>query len=696
MEKPSSPSSLPQNLFQQIVETANTGVWLIDLQGITLYVNQCLAQMMGYSVQELVGRSFYDFMSAPSRKLAGENLKRREDGVSENHDFCFLRKDGSELWTLVSTNPFYGEGGSIQGALAHVIDISERKKLEVDQSDDLLQSRSFLNSLIENLPISVFVKDAVHLRFVELNRACEEMTGYSRKELLGKNDYDLFPREQAEFFRKKDREVLNGRAVVEIADEKIQSTDRGNRILRTKKIPLFSKNGAPEYLIGISEDITDFRRAEEDRLRLLSEEVSVRERNRSRERDAFLLEAGKALTSSLNYHESLNRLSRLIVPEFCDWSTISILKNDDSIERVVTYHPDPKKKPLLEQLLKMLPVSGRDGFSHLFANRTSHVSSPLNLDALKKVCSGPEHVRLLLEIGIKHFMIVPILAHGKILGAISFFSNRAALAYDSGTQSLGEELGRRVGASVENALLYEAARKAIVVRDEFLSIASHELKTPITSLRLQLQLAQKQLRPDLNQIPSPERLSKTFKVSIDQVDRLTHLIEDLLDVTRIQAGRVSFNLARVNLTLLAKEVLERYAEPLQSVQCTVDLQIAENVWVLADAERVEQVLVNLLGNAIKYAPGTQVTISVKVPAQSMLAELSVADQGPGVPLDLQEDIFERFGRASPSRNISGLGLGLYISKEIIVALGGQMKVESEPGKGSRFVATLPLASFEQS
>lgn len=122
---------------------------------------------------------------------------------------------------------------------------------------DLRQSRAFLRSIIENIPDMIFVKDAAELRFVRLNPAGERLLGYSREEMLGKNDYDLFPEDEADFFVAKDREVLEGKALVDIPAEPILTREQGERILHTKKIPILDDNGEPEYLLGISEDITD-------------------------------------------------------------------------------------------------------------------------------------------------------------------------------------------------------------------------------------------------------------------------------------------------------------------------------------------------------------------------------------------------------------------------------------------------------
>ena len=187
---------------------------------------------------------------------------------------------------------------------------------------------------------------------------------------------------------------------------------------------------------------------------------------------------------------------------------------------------------------------------------------------------------------------------------------------------------------------------------------------------------------------SAEKMAKILEISTLQVDRLTRLIEDLLDVSRIQSGKLSFQLEYVDLTELLQDVLERYRDPLADSNCELRVALEPGVRALVDRGRVEQVIVNLLSNAIKYAPGTPLEIELK--KEDGVARISVRDNGPGIGTDEKSRIFERFGRAAGSRNIGGLGLGLFISRQIIEAHGGTIEVNSQPGQGSEFVIVLPL------
>lgn len=249
--------------------------------------------------------------------------------------------------------------------------------------------------------------------------------------------------------------------------------------------------------------------------------------------------------------------------------------------------------------------------------------------------------------------------------------------------------------AVERGRLFQQFQEAIQMRDEFVSIASHELKTPITSLKMQLQLAKKcfsdpqfALRSTPGFSIAPEKAVRALDISSTQVDRLTRLIEDLLDVSRIQAGQLNFHLEEVDLSMLTHEVIDRYADELAAVGCPLELKIQKGIFSVIDRNRLEQVLINLISNAIKYASGKP--IQIQVYREGCFACLVFQDQGPGIPRERQARIFERFERAVSNRYVGGLGLGLFIARQIVQAHKGTIQVESELGKGARFKVTLPL------
>jgi PAS domain S-box-containing protein len=237
-----------------------------------------------------------------------------------------------------------------------------------------------------------------------------------------------------------------------------------------------------------------------------------------------------------------------------------------------------------------------------------------------------------------------------------------------------------VSSAANDVTLFQKMRDAVRARDHFLSMASHELNTPITTLKLQLEgLA----RRGSDRADSHERLSRAQK----QVDRLETLVQELLDVSRITEGRLRLSLDEVDLSALVREVADRHAVDLERAQCTLTLELAPDVTGLWDRDRIDQVFTNLLTNATKYGAGKP--ISVEVSKHGDRARIIVSDRGIGIAPEDQPRIFERFERAVLDGRQAGLGLGLWIVHEIVAAHGGAVRVESAAGKGATFVVELP-------
>lgn len=230
--------------------------------------------------------------------------------------------------------------------------------------------------------------------------------------------------------------------------------------------------------------------------------------------------------------------------------------------------------------------------------------------------------------------------------------------------------------------------QALKWRDDFLSIASHELKTPITSLQLQTQMVTRSLQKSETKTLQPEKLEKFFYTCNKQLNKLTRLIDDLLDTTRIRAGKLTVEPIEVNFSDLVLDILERYSDQLSEAGCDMKVDIKPSVIVYCDPFRAEQVIVNLLSNVIKYA--NKGTIKMTLARENGSASLKLQDNGPGIAPEKLETIFERFKRGNRHEGISGLGLGLYIAKQIMDAHHGSIKVESSLGVGSTFTLNFPM------
>lgn len=232
------------------------------------------------------------------------------------------------------------------------------------------------------------------------------------------------------------------------------------------------------------------------------------------------------------------------------------------------------------------------------------------------------------------------------------------------------------------------AEKAILVRDDFLSIASHELKTPITTLILQAAVLKRALEKEAN--PTAEftaKILRELRVSERQFQKLSELTENLLDISRISSGRLAMNFSTMNLSDLVSAVIQKLKIQIEQAKCELEVQIQPDVFGTWDSFRLEQVVVNLLTNALKYGRGKPISISVS--GDTKVATFIIRDHGVGIAKEDQEKIFKRFERLSRTKNFGGLGLGLYIVRQIVDAHGGSIHVESNSDEGAVFKVVLP-------
>ena len=235
-------------------------------------------------------------------------------------------------------------------------------------------------------------------------------------------------------------------------------------------------------------------------------------------------------------------------------------------------------------------------------------------------------------------------------------------------------------------VLFKNLNDAVKSRDEFISLASHELKTPLTPLKLQLQMFQREIQKNGSHEISQEKLSKLIQGTDFQLDRLNQLIDGMLDVSRLSSGHFELFRKKVDLSQLIEEIVLKHRPQIDAVKSRLELKLI-SLKAEIDAMRIEQVISNILLNALKYAPGCTMEIGLEKTSDEKI-KIWISDTGPGITKEYKERIFDRFERAAPSLSTGGLGLGLYISRQIIESHGGSLAVESEVNKGSKFIIML--------
>jgi predicted ATPase/signal transduction histidine kinase len=418
---------------------------------------------------------------------------------------------------------------------------------------------------------------------------------------------------------------------------------------------------------------------------LLFEQLSqeIDERKRAEAAVRFLADAGATLAESLEYQSTLKKLTQLAVPILADWCSVHVVEGD-VVHWVACAHVDPVKQAILEQNTQHHRGQGFPRHvAAAFEAQAPILHTQVDRAVLDRYVSSPEEREIVAAIGAESSMVLPLRAHGRFLGAMTLASSTPG-RFGPPDVAAGEELARRAALAIDNARLYGEATEAIRVRDEFLSIASHELNTPITSLKLVSQAFEA-----AEAVPPLGEFRKVMNIIARQSQRLATLVRDLLDVAQIPSGDFLLRREPVDLAVLVRSTVELFRADLDRAKCGLVLAAEEGLVGEWDRSRLQQVVANLLSNAIKFAAGKQIEVTVANPAPG-IARLIVEDRGIGIPPERLPHIFGRFERAVSASHYGGLGLGLYLVRAIVHALGGTVTATSTLGSGAKFTVDLPL------
>jgi PAS domain S-box-containing protein len=416
--------------------------------------------------------------------------------------------------------------------------------------------------------------------------------------------------------------------------------------------------------------------------------TDVDDQRRNTERATFLADATALLTSSLDPEETLRQLARLAVPRMADWCSITMAEGT-GVRRLVVAHSDPEKVRWAEELSGDYPTDpdAPHGVNHVIRTGQAEIYPDIPEDLVAASAKDERHLALIRQVGMRSAMTLPLTARGATLGAITFVTAESGRRYDDADVRLARQLAERAALAVDNARLYADAQEAVRVRDEFLSIASHELRTPLTPLQLHVQDMLRRATGEGPELPNDKLAAKLDTVA-RQVDRLQALVENLLDIARITQHRLVVSYEELDLAEVVREAVTRFGRAAEHAGVALVVDAPEPVLGSWDRLRVDQIVANLISNAIKFGAGKPVELRVR--SQDGIATLTVRDQGIGIDPADQARIFERFERAVPSKHFGGFGLGLWIVRQIVDALGGTIEVDSQVGAGSRFTVALPL------
>jgi signal transduction histidine kinase len=403
------------------------------------------------------------------------------------------------------------------------------------------------------------------------------------------------------------------------------------------------------------------------------------------ERFAILLRLTQSMAeSNATFEEAAKRLTDSLATLVGDASVIRMLTPDgERMRTIACSHVEPVAREMLQKLFFSLGETPANvGFIQDVISRGQTLSwSQLPEEIIQRFWFPP-FSEYLERYGVKSIFVVPLRLDGAVQGLLTVARGRGGAPYRPEDQVLMEEAARRASVFLETAARREETANALHLRDEFLSVAAHEFKTPVTSLSLLFQIVAAKL-PET--APDAADLQKLLELGKGQIKRMVKLLGDMLDVSKIQSGKLAMHLETADLAAIVRENVDLLSSVEPYPEFILDLKPTVGTW---DAMRLSQVAANLLGNAVKFGNGKPVRVRVRKEGDEAI--LSVADEGIGIPPEKLGPIFDRFERAVIESQYQGMGLGLFIVKQIVDAHGGTIHVESEPGRGSVFTVRLPL------
>ncbi|WP_257449178.1 CHASE3 domain-containing protein [Archangium lipolyticum] len=594
------------------------------------------------------------------------------------------RNDGqfTEGYFNITYQPMWDGQGQVEAVLLFAVEVTEQvharqaaeTALAERQRAEQLQgeSEARFRLLAETLPQLIWTSrtDGYTEYF---NPRWYEYTGQTPEQALGQGwSQALHPEDVRHALESWKRAVATGEPYG--IEYRLRRADGAYRWFIARGLPLRDAAGHITHWFGTCTDIDEQTRGAESLL--------------------FLSEASVALAASLDHAATLQQVARLTVPVLADWCIVDLKREDGGIERVEVTHADPTQAPLADQLRRYPPTGNEHPSARaMHSGRTVHLPE-MTRESVARSASNAEHLRITQEhMKPRSLVAAPLLARGRTLGVLTFVTTETSgRRYEEEDVLLLEEVARRAAMALDNARLFSLAQEerkhaeeANRLKDDFLATVSHELRTPLTAMLGWVKLLRSGRLP-------PDKHAKALETVDRNAQAQAQLIEDLLDVSRIITGKLRLETQPVHLAEVVQAAMEsvRPAADAKEIRFQPELSEPEDL-VMGDPGRLQQVVWNLLSNAVKFSPtGSRVRVLLRRVDSSV--EVTVADEGPGVPADFLPHIFERFRQleGGTTRRHGGLGLGLAIVRHLVELHGGTVHAESEgPGRGATFTVRLP-------
>jgi PAS domain S-box-containing protein len=635
-------------------------IFMLDTTGHVVSWNAGAEHIKGYARREIIGQHFSIFHGEEDRARRHPEWELEvaaRDGRYEEEGWRF-RRDGTRLWAQVTITAVRDEAGQLLGFGKVTRDLTQRRRAE----EELRALGERYRTLYEENPSMYLTTDGTGA-IISINDFGARQLGYTPDELLG--------RAVLEVVHPDDRALAQTHLLEAVATP---------GTVRNAEFRKLRRDGSVIWVRESARAMVD-----EGEISILTVCEDITERVRTEEELRFLAEASRVLAGSLEWEQTLETVAALAVPRLADWCVIDLL-DDSGLRRVVVVHADPDRAGLARDYQRNYPPDpdATGGVARVVRTGESERAEVTD-ELLQQVAVDAAHLEVLRGIGLSSLMIVPLLAAERPIGAMTLASAESGRSYDDEDLRVAELLASRAALAVDKARLYRDAQLATNARDEVLSIVSHDLRNPLNTIMMSAGLLQEQ-------VPADRSIDvRQLDIIMRQAKNMNRMIQDLLDVARIEAGRLPVEEQREDAASLLREACQA-AQPLASAR---NIRIETDADgglppVCVDRQRILQVFSNLVGNAIRFTPEGG-TITLRAGRADAWVTFAVEDTGPGVDAEDLPHLFQRFYQASKTRR-GGAGLGLSIAKGIVEAHGGRIDVRSTPGEGATFCFTVPAVA----
>ncbi len=646
---------LKQARLSAIVESSDDAIISKDLKGYILSWNKGAERIFKYTEKEILGKHIS--MLVPENRQNDENiiLKSIKKGERVDHfETVRIDKTGKEISLSLSVSPIKNSKGKIIGASKVARDISDRNKNEIKQAR--------LSAIVEFSDDAIVSKDLNGI-ITSWNQGATRIFGYSEEEVIGKSVTILIPENRLKEEDHILNNIRNGKRIHHF--ETIRISKNGTEIPVSLSVsPIKDSNG---NIIGASKIA-----------RNIEDQIRSKEKIKNYNRQLKILNAiGKDISSNLDEQKVLQKVT--------DAAT------ELSGARYGAFFYNSKTEEGESIMLYTLSGASKKDFEKFGMPRHTDLLRPtftgkgiIRVDDItkdKRYGNNPPHHGMPKgHLPVKSYMALPVMsAGGNVIGGLIFGHPKKGMFLKE-HEVLVRNITAQAAITLDNSRLFERVKFLSEKKDEFIALASHELKTPLTTVKGYLQILEKKIEDPVSRL--------FLEKSLDQANKLNTLIDDLLNMSRIEAGKLDFQLEAFDLRAVLKDMCDTFNYGATTHHLIADL--SENpVLVKGDQQRIEQAVSNFLTNAVKYSPMAN-KVYLDLTVEDEKATISVKDEGLGLNLKQQQQVFSRFYRAESTKGINGLGLGLYITKQIIDAHQGELGVNSKEGYGSEFYFSLPL------